>query len=46
MIYQRFFESNNWNQGSAYALVLLVACVVFVLGVMGLFKVGIRDIAK
>ncbi|MEQ8395996.1 ABC transporter permease subunit [Thalassobaculum sp.] len=46
VIYQRFFESNNWNQGSAYALVLLVACVVFVLGVMGLFKVGIRDIAK
>lgn len=46
VIYQRFFESNNWNQGSAYALVLLVACVVFVLVVMGLFKVGIRDIAK
>lgn len=46
VIYQRFFESNNWNQGSAYALVLLVACVVFVLAVMALFRVGIRDIAK
>ena len=46
VIYQRFFESNNWNQGSAYALVLLVACVVFVLVVMKLFRVGIRDIAK
>ena len=46
VIYRRFFESSNWNQGSAYALVLLVACVVFVLVVMKLFRVGIRDIAK
>lgn len=46
VIYRRFFESSNWNQGSAYALVLLVACVVFVMAVMKLFRVGIRDIAK
>lgn len=46
VIYRRFFESANWNQGSAYSLMLLISCIVFVLLVMSLFRVSIRDIAK
>lgn len=46
LIYRRFFEADSWNQGSAYSLALLVACVAFILVTMAIFKVGIRDIAK
>ena len=46
LIYRRFFEADSWNQGSAYSLGLLVACIVFILATMKVFKVGIRDIAK
>lgn len=46
VIYRRFFESANWNQGSAYSMMLLVACVAFIMIVMRLFRVSIRDIAK
>ncbi len=46
LIYNKFFESNNWNAGSAYAFTLLVACIVFIYLMMRLFKVGIRDIAQ
>ena len=46
LIYRRFFEADSWNQGSAYSLALLVACVVFIFITMAIFKVGIRDIAK
>jgi spermidine/putrescine transport system permease protein len=45
LIYNKFFESNNWNGGAAYAFTLLVACVLFVFLMMRVFKVGIRDIA-
>ena len=41
-----FFESANWNQGSAYSLMLLGACIVFVLTVMAAFRVNIRDVAR
>ncbi|WPZ34540.1 ABC transporter permease [Thalassobaculum sp. OXR-137] len=46
LIYRRFFEADSWNQGSAYSVALLVACVAFILVNMAIFKVGIRDIAK
>ncbi len=46
VIYRRFFETNAWNQGAAYSLALLAACLVFIMAVMTFFKVGIRDIAK
>lgn len=46
LIYRRFFEADSWNQGSAYSLALLVACIIFILVTMKVFKVGIRDIAK
>ena len=46
LIYNKFFESSNWNTGSAYAFTLLVACIIFIFLMMRLFKVGIKDIAK
>ncbi len=46
LIYNKFFESSNWNTGSAYAFTLLVACIVFVFLMMRLFNVNIKDIAK
>lgn len=46
LIYRRFFEADSWNQGSAYSMALLLACVVFIFLNMKIFKVGIRDIAK
>jgi len=46
LIYRRFFEADSWNQGSAYSLALLIACIVFIFATMAIFKVGIRDIAK
>ena len=46
IIYQWFFEGQNWPQGSAYAFLLLLLCLVFILVMMRLFKVGVADIAK
>ena len=46
IIYQWFFEGQNWQQGSAYAFLLLALCIVFVMGMMRIFKVGLADIAK
>ncbi|CCG09466.1 ABC transporter permease [Pararhodospirillum photometricum] len=46
LIYRQFFESFNWNVGAAYSFTLLLTCIAFILIMMKLFKVGIRDIAK
>lgn len=46
IIYQWFFEGQNWPQGSAYAFILLVLCLVFILVMMRLFRVGLADIAR
>lgn len=46
LVYRQFYESNNWNMGSAYAVSLLVVCTAFILLMMRLFGVGLRDIAK
>ena len=46
VIYRRFFEADSWNEGAAYSLSLLAACMVFILAVMAVFKVGIRDIPR
>ena len=39
IVYDRFFQAFNWPQGAAYALLLLAACMAFVLLVMRLFRV-------
>ena len=46
LIYNKFFESSNWNTGSAYAFTLVIACIVFIFMMMRFFGVGIKDIAK
>ncbi|MFB9884847.1 ABC transporter permease subunit [Balneatrix alpica] len=46
IIYDWFFNGGNWNQGAAYAMVLLVLCVCFIQLMMRVFKVSLEDIAK
>ena len=46
IVYDRFFQAFNWPQGAAYALILLSACMAFVLLVMRLFKVRLSEIAR
>tara|TARA_R110000787_G_scaffold63679_8_gene143706 strand:+ start:35522 stop:36892 length:1371 start_codon:yes stop_codon:yes gene_type:complete len=46
IIYQWYNTGGNWPQGSAYAFVLLISCIIFVRVVMRIFKVGLGDIAK
>ena len=46
IIYDNFYEANDWGLGSAYAFVLLATCILFILAMMRLFKVGLQDIAK
>jgi spermidine/putrescine transport system permease protein len=46
IVYDRFYQAFNWNQGSAYALILLLACIAFVLLVMRLFRVSLSEITR
>lgn len=46
IIYQWFNTGQNWARGSAYAVVLLVACIIIVLSLMRLFKVKMGEIGK
>ncbi|HMA16777.1 MAG TPA: ABC transporter permease, partial [Kiloniellaceae bacterium] len=46
IIYRWFNTGGNWPQGAAYAIVLLLACLVFVLAVMRVFKVSLGEIAR
>lgn len=46
IIYQWYNTGGNWPQGSAYAFVLLIACIVFVRIMMRVFKVGLGEIAQ
>lgn len=46
IIYRWFNTGGNWPQGAAYAIVLLIACLIFVLAVMRVFKVSLGEIAR
>ena len=46
LVYQWFNDSLNWQQGAAYAIVLLVSTIVIVLALMKVFKVNMGDIGK
>lgn len=46
IIYSWFFDGGNWNQGSAYGLVLLVLCIVFIMLTLRAFKVKLSDMSK
>ena len=46
LVYQWFNDSLNWQQGSAYAIVLLASSISIVLVFMRIFKVNMGDIGK
>lgn len=46
LIYRQFFENQSWNLGAAYSFSLVLVCLVFILIMMKVFGVGVRDIAK
>ena len=46
LVYQWFNDTLNWQQGAAYAIVLLVASIAIVLTFMRIFKVNMGDIGK
>lgn len=46
IIYDQFYEGGNWGLGSAYAFVLLITCILFIMVMMRLFRVNLQDIAK
>lgn len=46
LVYQWFNQSLNWQQGAAYAIVLLASTITIVLLMMRIFKVNMGDIGK
>ena len=46
IIYQSFNQAGNWARGSAYAIILLATCIIFVLLMMRIFKVKLGEIAR
>ncbi len=46
IIYQWFNTGSNWPRGSAYAIVLMLSCVLLVLAIMRIFKVKIGEIGR
>jgi spermidine/putrescine transport system permease protein len=46
LIYQWFNEAGDWPRGAAYATILLIVCLSFVLMTMRVFKVSIGAIGR
>ena len=46
IVYDRFYQAFNWPQGSAYAFILLLTCVAFVLAVLRLTKLSLGEITR
>lgn len=46
IVYDRFYQAFNWPQGSAYALVLLLTCVAFVLLVLRIGRLDLGQITR
>ncbi|MBO0906244.1 ABC transporter permease [Jiella sonneratiae] len=46
IIYDRFYQLFDWPQGAAYAIALLLACILFVLGVMKITGLKLGEITK
>ncbi|MDQ0513257.1 ABC transporter permease [Ancylobacter amanitiformis] len=46
IVYDRFYQAFNWPQGAAYALILLVTCIVFVLVVLKAFRLSLGEITR
>lgn len=46
IVYDRFYQAFNWPQGAAYAFILLVTCVLFVLLMLKAFKLSLGEITR
>lgn len=46
VIYNFFFQNFNWARGSAYAFILLAACILLVMLMLRLFKVSLGETIK
>jgi spermidine/putrescine transport system permease protein len=46
IIYDFFFQNFNWARGSAYAFILLAACIALVMVMLRLFKVSLGETIK
>lgn len=46
IVYDRFYQAFNWPQGAAYAFILLVTCIVFVLLVLKAFRLSLGEITR
>lgn len=46
IIYSWFFDGGNWNQGAAYAFMLLAICILFVMFMMRITGVDFKDITR
>jgi spermidine/putrescine transport system permease protein len=46
IVYDFFFQAFNWARGSAYALLLLVACILLVMLLLRSFKVSLGEAIK
>ena len=40
------FETANWNQGAAYAVLLAGLCLIFVFVMLKVFKVSLKELAR
>jgi spermidine/putrescine transport system permease protein len=46
IIYDRFYQAFNWPQGAAYAFILLISCILFVLAVLRLGRLSLGEITR
>lgn len=46
IVYDRFYQAFNWPQGAAYAFILLLTCVAFVLAVLRLTRLSLGEITR
>jgi spermidine/putrescine transport system permease protein len=40
------FETANWNQGAAYGIVLALLCLIFIMIMLRVFRVSLKDLAR
>ena len=40
------FETANWNQGAAYATLLMLLCMIFMFIMLKVFKVGLKELTQ
>jgi spermidine/putrescine transport system permease protein len=46
IVYDRFYQAFNWPQGAAYAFILLISCILFVLAVLRLGRLSLGEITR